>query len=274
MEFRILGPLEVVDEERQVALPSGKPAALLAVLLLRANEIVPADVLVDQLWGERPPKSAGHLVHVYVSQLRKAFGSHGDVLGDVVPRLRPRCRSGTASISTASSCGCGTRGMRSVPTIRRGPRGWQPRRSPSGGARPLAEFAYESFAQAAIARLEELRLAAVELRLEAELRRGCGGELVARARVARPRPPASRAAVRNADDGPVPLRAPGSGARGLPGSACTSGGEPRARAGPGAPAARTLDSPAGSGLDPARDPGVGSPVSLSGDPAAARSVLV
>ena len=53
MEFRILGPLEVSDGDGEVSLGGRKPRALLAVLLLHANEVVPADRLIDELWGER-----------------------------------------------------------------------------------------------------------------------------------------------------------------------------------------------------------------------------
>ena len=60
MEYRILGPLEVLDGDRLVALGTGKERALLAVLLLHANEAVSRDRLIDELWGERPPATAAH----------------------------------------------------------------------------------------------------------------------------------------------------------------------------------------------------------------------
>ena len=273
MEFRILGPLEVVDEERQVALPSGKPAALLAVLLLRANEIVPADVLVDQLWGERPPKSAGHLVHVYVSQLRKAFGSHGDVLATRSPgyvlgvgpdgldlyRFELRLRDARDALGADDPARAARLATEAL-AVWRGP--------------PLAEFAYESFAQAAIARLEELRLAAVELRLEAELRRGCGGELVAELEsLVRDHPLREQLCA---------MLMTALYRSGRQAAALAAYRDLRVRLAenlglePG-PALQQLERSIlqqDPGLDPARDPGVGSPVSLSGDPAAARSVLV
>src|SRR6266508_3597855 len=58
MEFRILGPLEVWDEGREVSLGGHKPRALLALLLLHRNEVVPADRLIDELWGEDSPEDA------------------------------------------------------------------------------------------------------------------------------------------------------------------------------------------------------------------------
>jgi DNA-binding SARP family transcriptional activator/DNA-binding beta-propeller fold protein YncE len=73
MEFRILGPVEVVDDGRTVALGGSKQRALLAILLLRANEVVSRDRLIEDLWGERAPGTASTSLHGYVSQLRKAL---------------------------------------------------------------------------------------------------------------------------------------------------------------------------------------------------------
>jgi DNA-binding SARP family transcriptional activator len=73
MEFRILGPLEVWNEGGEVSLGGPKPRALLAVLLLHANEVVPADRLIDELWGEDSPEDAAAALRVNVSRLRKAL---------------------------------------------------------------------------------------------------------------------------------------------------------------------------------------------------------
>src|SRR4249919_491252 len=73
MEFRILGPLEVSNESGQVSLGGLKPRALLAVLLLHPNEVVPADRLIDELWGEDSPEDAAAALRVNVSRLRKAL---------------------------------------------------------------------------------------------------------------------------------------------------------------------------------------------------------
>lgn len=75
MEFRILGPLEVVAEGRAVSLGGTRQRALLAVLLTRANQVVSTERLIDELWGERPPKEARNTVQFYVSQLRKVLGA-------------------------------------------------------------------------------------------------------------------------------------------------------------------------------------------------------
>src|SRR4029453_18669689 len=74
MEFLILGPLEVRESGRKVAVAGSKPRELLAVLLLHANEVVSRDRLVDELWGGVPPETAATALQVHVSQLRKALG--------------------------------------------------------------------------------------------------------------------------------------------------------------------------------------------------------
>src|SRR6476646_4193256 len=73
MEFKILGPLEVVEGDRQIPLGGRKPRALLAVLILRRRQIVAVDELIEAVWGDEAPKTADHSVQVYVSELRKAL---------------------------------------------------------------------------------------------------------------------------------------------------------------------------------------------------------
>src|SRR5215208_388039 len=82
MDFRILGPLEAHRNGAEVSTGGPKQRALLALLLLHANETVSRAALVDGLWGERPPETAAKALQVYVSQLRRALGR------DVV-RTRP-----------------------------------------------------------------------------------------------------------------------------------------------------------------------------------------
>ena len=78
MEFRILGPLAVFFEGRELPLGPLKDRTVLGVLLLHANEVVPRQRLIDELWGEAPPPTAIKAVNGYVSQLRKALGGNGD----------------------------------------------------------------------------------------------------------------------------------------------------------------------------------------------------
>ena len=79
IEFRILGPLEVAEDERRLPLGGQRQRALLAVLLLHANEAVSRDRLIDEVWGEEAPATVENAVQVYVSRLRKLVGSsNGD----------------------------------------------------------------------------------------------------------------------------------------------------------------------------------------------------
>ena len=176
MEFRILGPLEVWDEGGEVSLGGQKPRALLAVLLLRHNEVVPSDRLIDELWGEDSPERADGALRVNVSRLRKALPQ--DVLETRAPgyvlRVQPDdldlhrferlVDEGRGLLGGGRTAEASAR-LRDALSLWRGP--------------ALADFAYENFAQAAIARLEEVRLAAVELRVDADLALGRHDELIA-----------------------------------------------------------------------------------------------
>src|ERR687883_1713671 len=77
MEFRVLGPLEVLEDGRPLALGRLKERIVLAVLLLHANEFVSRERLIDELWGASPPPTAKKAVNVYISQLRKALARNG-----------------------------------------------------------------------------------------------------------------------------------------------------------------------------------------------------
>jgi DNA-binding SARP family transcriptional activator len=175
MEFRVLGPLELWDEGGEVSLSGPKPRALLAVLLLHANEVVPTDRLIDELWGDDSPDGAAAALRVNVSRLRKALPQ--DVLTTRSPgylvrvepdeldlhRFERLVDEGRTLLARGLAAGAAER-LREALSLWRGP--------------ALADFAYESFAQTAIARLEEIRLAAVELRIDADLALGRHDELV------------------------------------------------------------------------------------------------
>src|ERR671934_2510007 len=75
MQFRMLGPLEVVGDRGSVPLGRGKRRSLLALLLIHANEVVSADRLIEALWGERPPAAPRTALQVLVSDLRKELGA-------------------------------------------------------------------------------------------------------------------------------------------------------------------------------------------------------
>jgi DNA-binding SARP family transcriptional activator len=175
MEFRILGPLEVWDGGSEVSVGGPKPRALLAVLLLHPNEVVPADRLIDELWGEDSPEDAAAALRVNVSRLRKALQqdllttrSPGYVIRVEPDALDLHCferlvDEGRSLLARGLAADASER-LREALSLWRGP--------------ALADFVYESFAQTAIARLEEIRLAAVELRIDADLVLGRHHELV------------------------------------------------------------------------------------------------
>src|SRR3954454_13234030 len=75
MEFRVLGPLEARERDRSLPLGGAKQRALLALLVLNANRVVPRERLIDELWGDEPPDTAVATVQVYVSRLRKVLGA-------------------------------------------------------------------------------------------------------------------------------------------------------------------------------------------------------
>ena len=155
---------------------------LLAMLLLHANQVVSADVLIDGLWGERPPPSALNAVHVAMSRLRRALGVEGEARSDGVLATRERgyvLRVEPGELDLDRFRGLLERGREELAagdpkqaarTLRSGLAMWR--------GTPLADFSYEAFAQPAIAELEELRLAALEERFEADLALGAHRELV------------------------------------------------------------------------------------------------
>jgi DNA-binding SARP family transcriptional activator len=180
MDFRILGPLEVHGEGGQVLrLPSGRHRALLALLLLHANEVVPTDRLIDELWGAEPTENAPTALYGYISQLRKALREGGrQVLhtrapGYLIELEREQLDATRAERLVAAGRAALREGepAQAAPTLRDALALW---RGP-----PLSEFAYEPFAQAEIRRLEELRLAALEERIEADLALGSHRDVIA-----------------------------------------------------------------------------------------------
>jgi DNA-binding SARP family transcriptional activator len=166
MEYLILGPFEVRDSERVVTLRRKKHRALLALLLLRAGEIVSADVAIEELWGAKPPRTAREALHNYVSQLRKELGD--DVIetrgasyrlhvepGDVdlvrFERLLAEARKTDSAERRAAL-------LRQALSLWRGP--------------PLGDLAYEPFVSVEVLRLEELHLAAREDLIDTQIELG------------------------------------------------------------------------------------------------------
>jgi len=171
LEFRILGPLEVLLDERPLALGGKRQRAVLAALLLQPRRVVPTDQLVNDLWGEQPPKTAATSLHNLVSQLRKQIGA--DVLATQTPGyvlLVPSEQIDAYRFERALT------DARRLPPEERRERLAEALTLWRGPA--LAEFAFEDFAQAEIRRLEELRLVALEERIAADLELGRHGDVV------------------------------------------------------------------------------------------------
>jgi DNA-binding SARP family transcriptional activator len=163
--FRILGPLEVAEGDRTLSLGGPRQRALLAILLLRANEVVPSDRLADQLWGEAPPPSAAKAIQVYVSKLRKQLGESRLVTR--APGYVLLAESSEVDLAQFEQLVAKARQADpedAAALLREALALWR-------GA-PLADLEYEAFAQAEITRLEELRLAVLEERIDADLGAG------------------------------------------------------------------------------------------------------
>ena len=169
MEYRILGPLAVAKDGSEIVIGSGKQRALLALLVLHANEAVSTDRLIDQLWGDSRSTSATKVLQNYVSKLRRLLGdgvlvtrAHGyelrvepgeldaDRFDELVAEGRRALAAGDAERAAAV--------LADAIALWRGP--------------PLADFAYEPFASADIERLDGLRLAALTERIDADLQLG------------------------------------------------------------------------------------------------------
>jgi DNA-binding SARP family transcriptional activator len=172
MEFRLLGPLEVVSDGRPLALAGPSQRALLVFLLLHANEVVSSDLLIDGLW-EEPPESGVAALHVRVSQLRKTLGAEAGRLETRPPGYLMRVDSSELDLerfsrlaveAAAAEPGVAAEQLRDALALWRGP--------------ALADFAYEPFAQGAIRRFHELHLEVVQRRIEADLALGRQAELV------------------------------------------------------------------------------------------------
>jgi DNA-binding SARP family transcriptional activator/tetratricopeptide (TPR) repeat protein len=182
MDFRILGPLEVLDEGRAITLGGSRQRALLALLLLHANETLTTDRLIDELWGEREPGNAAKTVQMQVSRLRKALGDEAGQGSASLLLTRERGYELRLDPNRVDA----HRFERLVAEGRSGLAGGQPGRAVSAleealslwRGQPLAELAYEPFAQREIARLEELRVAALEHVFEAKLALGAHADVV------------------------------------------------------------------------------------------------
>jgi predicted ATPase/DNA-binding SARP family transcriptional activator len=175
VEFLILGPLEVRVEGSPVALRGPKQRALLAALLLEPDQPVATEVLIERVWGERPPERAANTVQVYVSQLRKVLPDA--VLVTQAPGYRLAVGSDQLDLARFERLAAEGRQALAAGGAEEAAGRFREALALWRGT-PLSDFAYEAFAQNEIRRLEELRLTVLEDRLAAELATGGGAELV------------------------------------------------------------------------------------------------
>ena len=171
MDFRILGTLEVEDDGQLLKLGGAKQRALLAVLLLHANEVVSRDRLIDELWGGAPPDTATTALQGYISHLRKQLGS--DRIVTRAPGYALRVDLGELDLKRFQELVAETRGLEpaaAARSLRQALSMWR--------GSPLAELEGQPFVQRERLRLEEMRLAALEERIEADLKLGRNAELV------------------------------------------------------------------------------------------------
>ena len=170
MEYRVLGPLEVLGEDGPLPLGGAKQRALLALLLLNANRVVARERLIDELWPDDPPETAVTTVQVYVSRLRKLL-PEGTLLTRA-PGYLLRVDPDTVDLGEFEALLAEARGaepVRASEFLRDALALWR--------GRALAEFG-EPFAQVEGSRLEDLRLSALEERIDADLALGREFDLI------------------------------------------------------------------------------------------------
>jgi DNA-binding SARP family transcriptional activator len=178
VEFRILGPVEARADGRVLDLAGSRQRALLAVLLLRRGSPLPRDQLVDDLWGGEARAGAVKALQVAVSRLRRALGDearrlvttpHGYVI-EVAPgeldleRFETLCEEGRRALDAGDP-------VHAAQRLRTALAEWR--------GQALSGLSFEPFAPTEVVRLEALRAAALEDRIEADLRAGRHGELIA-----------------------------------------------------------------------------------------------
>ncbi len=167
MEFRLLGPLEVVGEHGPLPLGGQKQRSLLAALLLNVGHVVSTDKLIDDLWGENPPRTAGTSLQNLVSHLRTLLGA--DAVETRPPGYVLHAKADEFDLARFQQL------IRSVRGARAQERAEKLRNALALWRGPvLADLAYEPFVQSEAARLEEFRLAALEDRIDADLAVGAG----------------------------------------------------------------------------------------------------
>ena len=226
MEFRLLGPLEALSDGRPLPIGGQKQRGVLALLLLHANEVVSTDRLIDEVWGARPPKSVDASLQNCISHLRDVVGREAietrppgyrlNVDPERVDALRfERALDAARTLDPPERAAA----LREALALWRGP--------------PLSDVEFVGVGATEIARIEELRLTALEERIDAELALGRHDAILGEIEALAARHPVRERLRAAADARALPRRPPAGCAARLPGGAARAGrgvsGLPRRR---------------------------------------------
>jgi serine/threonine protein kinase/WD40 repeat protein len=173
MQFRVLGPLEVTGEDGPITLGGPRQRAVLAHLIVRANKLVPADALIDEVWGDEPPDAARNVLQTYVSHLRKALGRdrvEGRAPGYVLHLEPHELDAARFELLLQEAKDADGRSDRAATLLKEALSLW---RGPAYG-----DLVAITSLSAEVARLDELRLQAREERFDAEIASGRQGEVI------------------------------------------------------------------------------------------------
>jgi DNA-binding SARP family transcriptional activator len=212
--FSVLGSVEVNVGDRAAALGGGRQRALLAALLLSADRVVSVDRLVDELWGERPPSSARTQVHTLVHRVRRALGEAAELLETRPPGYLLRTRPAQLDLAAFTELGERARAHAAAGRLAEAADAFREALGIWRG--PALDGADGAFVPREAARLEEMRLAAVEQCLAVELDLGRHGAIVAELASLVGEHPLREETAGRADAGPLPLRQAFGSAPGLP----------------------------------------------------------
>lgn len=171
LRYLLLGPLEIRDGATEVALHGGQQRKLLAILLLHEGEAVPSDRLIEELWAGKPPETAAKALQGYVSSLRKQLGP--EVIETVGSCYRLQVAAEQVDVHEFEELLAEARPLDRGPATAKLQEALALWRGPA-----LADFSYDDFAQREIERLEGLRQAGIERRVNLELALGHHDDLV------------------------------------------------------------------------------------------------
>jgi YVTN family beta-propeller protein len=175
LRFHLLGRLEAYRDGVEVDLGPRKQRAVLALLLLNVNRVVPTDRLIDDLWGDSPPSTARAALQVYIAGLRKALASDGAALLTRAPGYVLELEPGALDVERFAQLRTEAQesddDQRRASLLHEALALWRDE--------PLAQLRAEPFSAAAVAQLEELRLATLEERIDADIALGRHASLVA-----------------------------------------------------------------------------------------------